>query len=183
MQVRQAFATRQQFDRDWMQYLDALEGLRSQGFPGEPVTTRRYEVLHRFIEGVCDAVSWRELSIIYASETTVTDPPTVESLRFKTRQLQRTIPKSAQPYDPRYAVRSRPHPFVPLPPNKLVVPQGVLPPPPQNNAPANQAAAPPAVRLHRWVPVSIVARRVTLLEIALLEITLANPSHQLSLKQ
>ena len=42
MQVRQAFATRQQFDRkDWMQYSDALEGLRSQGFPDEPVTTRR----------------------------------------------------------------------------------------------------------------------------------------------
>ena len=38
MQVRQAFATRQQFDsEDWMQYLDALEGLRSQGFPDEPL--------------------------------------------------------------------------------------------------------------------------------------------------
>ena len=40
MPVRQAFTTRQQSDRkDWMQYLDALEGLRSQGFPEEPVTT------------------------------------------------------------------------------------------------------------------------------------------------
>ena len=50
MQVRQAFTTRQQSDReDWMQHLDALEGLRSQGFPEEPVTTKRYEILQRFI--------------------------------------------------------------------------------------------------------------------------------------
>ena len=34
MQVRQAFQSRfQQKKEDWMQYLDALEGLRSQGFP------------------------------------------------------------------------------------------------------------------------------------------------------
>ena len=80
MQVRQAFATRQQSDRkDWMQYLDALEGLRSQGFPDEPVTAKRYEFLQRFIEGVRDdPILQRELSIIYASETTVTEPPTVE---------------------------------------------------------------------------------------------------------
>ena len=130
-----------------MQYLDALEGLRSQGFPDEPVTTRRYEILQRFIEGVRDAALRRIFSIIYASETTVTDPPTVESLRFTTRQLQRTRAKSAQPYDLRYAMRSRPHPFVPLPPNKMVVPQGILPPPPVNNSPVNQAAAPPASRM------------------------------------
>ena len=37
MQVRQAFTTRQQSDReDWMQYWDALEWLRSQGFPEDP---------------------------------------------------------------------------------------------------------------------------------------------------
>ena len=128
MQVRQAFATRQQSDReDWMQYLVALEGLRSQGFPDEPVTTKRYEILQRFIEGVRDPALRRELSIIYASESTVAEPPTVESLRFTTRQLQRTRPRSA-PYDPRYAMRSRPHPFAPLPPNKMVLPQGVMPP-------------------------------------------------------
>ena len=44
-------------------------------------------------------------------------------------------------------MRSRPHPFAPLPPNKMVLPQGVLPPPPVNNAPTNAAAAPPAARL------------------------------------
>ena len=78
----------------------------------------------------------------------MTDPPTVESLRFTTRQLQRTRHKSAQPYDPRYPIRSRPHPFVPLPPNKVVVPQGVLPPPPPaKKPPVNQPAASPAARL------------------------------------
>ena len=147
MQVRQAFATRQQSDReDWMQYLDALEGLRSQGFPGESVTTKRYEILQRFIDGVRDPALQRELSIIYASESTVTEPPTVESLRFTTRQLQRTRPRSA-PYDPRYAMRSRHHPFAPLPPNKMVLSQGVMPPPPASIAPLNQAAAQPTVRL------------------------------------
>ena len=144
------FASRQQSNReDWMQYVDALEGLRSQGFPDEPVNTKCYEILQRFIEGVRDADLRREFSIIEASETIVTDPPTVESLRFTTRQLQRTRPKSAQPYDPWYAVRSRPHPFVPLPHQNyiMVVPQGVLPPPPLTNAPVNQAAAPPAALL------------------------------------
>ena len=130
-----------------MQYLDALEGLRSQGFPDESVTSKRYELLQRFIEGVRDSVLRRELPILYASETTVTEPPTVASLRFTTRQLRRTRPKSVQPYDPQYAMRSRPHPFAPLPPNKMVLPQGVLHPPPTSNAPINQAAAPPAARL------------------------------------
>ena len=37
--------------------------------------------------------------------------------------------------------------FAPLPPNKMVFPQGVLPPPPANNAPTNLAAAPPVARL------------------------------------
>ena len=46
MQVRQAFQSRvQQEKEDWMQYLDALEGLRSQGFPQETITTKRYEIL------------------------------------------------------------------------------------------------------------------------------------------
>ena len=46
--VRQAFRLRNQLEKEGlMQYLDALEGLRSQGFPDEPITTRRYELLHR----------------------------------------------------------------------------------------------------------------------------------------
>ena len=57
MQVRQAFQSRiQQEKEDWMQYLDALEGLRSQGFPQEGITTKRYEILQRFMEGVRDPV-------------------------------------------------------------------------------------------------------------------------------
>ena len=133
-----------------MQYLDALEGLRSQGFPQETITTKRYEILQRFMEGVRDPVLRRELAIVYASEVFLTEPPTVESLRFTTRQLQRNRPKPTQPpqpYDPRLAMRSRPHPFAPLPPNKMVLPQGVIPPPPASNAPLNQAAAQPAARL------------------------------------
>ena len=55
--VRQAFRLRNQLEReDLMQYLDALEGLRSQGFRDEPITTRRYEILHRFMDGVSDPV-------------------------------------------------------------------------------------------------------------------------------
>ena len=99
--MRQAFTTRQQSDtEDWMQYLDALERLRSQGFPEEPVTTKRYEILQRFIEGIRDPVLRRELSNIYASEITFSEPSTLESLRFTTRQLQRIRPKSV-PYETR----------------------------------------------------------------------------------
>ena len=133
-----------------MQYLDALDGLRSQGFPQEAITTKRYENLQRFMEGVRDPALRRELAIVYASEAFLTEPPRVESLRFTTRQLQRNRPKPTQfpqPYDPRLAMRSRPHPFAPLPPNKMVLPQGVMPPPPASNDPPNQTAAPPAARL------------------------------------
>ena len=149
MQVRQTFQSRvQQEKEDWMQYLDALEGLRSQGFPQESITTKRYEILQRFMEGVRDPVLRRELAIVNASETFLTDSPTVESLRFTTRQLQRNRPKPTQPqqpYDPRLAMRSRPHPFVTLPPNKMAVPQGVLPPPaPPSNVPAAPAVIVPA---------------------------------------
>ena len=50
--VRQALRLRSQFEKeDLMQYSDALEGLRSQGFPDEPLTNRRYEILHRFMHG------------------------------------------------------------------------------------------------------------------------------------
>ena len=70
-----------------MQYLDALEGLRSQGFPDEPLTTRRYEIFHRFMDGVSDPVLQRELTVVY--EAYLTEPPTVESLRFTVQELQR----------------------------------------------------------------------------------------------
>ena len=113
---------------DWMQYLDALEDLRSQGFPQESITTKRSKILQRFMEGLREPVLRRELAIVYASESFLADPPTVKSLRFTTRQLQRNRPKATQkPHDPRLAMRS--HPFVPLQPIRMVLPQGVPPPP------------------------------------------------------
>ena len=38
-----------------MAFLDALQILRSKGFPDEDVTVRRYEILQRFISGVRSA--------------------------------------------------------------------------------------------------------------------------------
>ena len=100
------------------------------------------------MEGVRDPVLRRELAIVYDSESFLTDPPTVESLRFTTRQLQRNRPKPTQPpkpYDTMLAMRSRPHPFVPLPPIKMVMLQGVPPPPaPHSNTPAAPVVATPA---------------------------------------
>ena len=64
MQVRQAFMSRYQLEIDWIEYLDALEGLRSQGFPNEPITTNCYESMQRFIEGDRDTTLRRTLSII-----------------------------------------------------------------------------------------------------------------------
>ena len=67
-----------------MKYLDVLEELRNQGSPNEPNTTKSYEILQGFIEDVRDPALRSELSIIYASETTVTAPPIVEFLRSST---------------------------------------------------------------------------------------------------
>ena len=98
--VRQAFRLRSQLEReDLMQYLDALEGLRSQGFPDEPITTRRYEILHRFMDGVSDPVLQRELTVVLATEAYLADPPTVESFRFTVQELQRSRHQQ-QPRDP-----------------------------------------------------------------------------------
>ena len=97
MQVRQAFLSRaQQGKEDWMQSLEALEGLRSQKHLQESITTKRYEILQRFMEDVRHPVLRRELAIVYASESFLVDPPTVESLRFTTRQLQRNRLKANQ---------------------------------------------------------------------------------------
>ena len=98
--VRQAFRLRNQLEKGGlMLYLDALEGLRSQGFPDEPITTRRYEILHRFMDGVSDPVLQRELTVVFATEAYLADPPTVESLRFTVQELQRSRHQQ-QPRDP-----------------------------------------------------------------------------------
>ena len=131
MHVRQTLMARiPQEKEDWMQFLDVLEGLRTKGFPDEPIATRRYEMLQRFIDGVSDPTLRQELAVVYAAESYLTDPPTVESLRFTMRQLQRHRHTTSKHYDPRYAMRSRPHLFMP---GKMVhpapcLPQNLLPP-------------------------------------------------------
>ena len=78
IQIQQQFRTRNQSpDEDYMQYLDALEGLRSQGFPHEEVAVRRYEIMQRFIEGVRSFELKRNLALMYAQEQYVHTPPTV----------------------------------------------------------------------------------------------------------
>ena len=90
IQIQQQFRTRNQFhDEDYMQYLDALEGLRSQGFPNEEVAVRRYEIMQRFIEGVRSFELKRNLALMYAQEQYVDTPPTVEALRFTVKQYLR----------------------------------------------------------------------------------------------
>ena len=79
-----------------MQYLDALESLRTQGFPDEPVISRRYEILQRFMEGVRNGDLRRNLATMYAHEHYLNDPPTVEALRYATQQYMRTRGPPAQ---------------------------------------------------------------------------------------
>ena len=87
-----------------MQYLDALEGLRSQGYPNEEVTDRRYEIMQRFIEGVRNFELKRNLALMYAPEQYVEAPPTVEALRFTVQQYLRM----------RGSARSNNYPMIPL---------------------------------------------------------------------
>ena len=151
MHVRETYMSRvQQEKEDWMQNLDALEGLRTQRFPDEPITTKRYEILQRITDGVRDPTLRQELAVVYAAENFLTDPPTVESLRFTTRQLHRHRSLSAKPYHPRYAMRLRPHPFMP---SNLVhrapgIPQNILPPPQMqpNVKPAISQPSTPSVK-------------------------------------
>ena len=72
-----------------MQYLDALEGLRSQGYPNEEVTVRRNGFMQRFIEGVRNFELRRHRALMYAPEQYVEAPPTVEALRFTVQQYLR----------------------------------------------------------------------------------------------
>ena len=81
--IQQQFRTRNQ---DYMQYLDALDGLRSQGYPNEEVTVRRYGIMQRFIKGVRNFELKRNLALMYAPEQYVEAPPTVEALRFTVQQ-------------------------------------------------------------------------------------------------
>ena len=124
-----------------MQYLDALEGLRSQGYPNEEVTVRRYEIMQRFIEGVRNFELKRNLALMYAPEQYVETPPTVEGLRFTVQQNLRTrgssrpdnyqmAPPQQQPPQPNLQPK--------LPPAIPSLAQPAQKPPPQQPAPYRQ---------------------------------------------
>ena len=88
--IKQQFRTRNQNnEEDYMQYLDALGSLRSQGHPNEEVTVRRYEIMQRFIEGVRNFERKRNLALMYAPGQYVEAPPTVNALRFTVQQYLR----------------------------------------------------------------------------------------------
>ena len=114
MQSRHEFASRDQKpDEDHMKFLDALERLRLQAYPTEDMTSRRYEILQRFIEGVRNPDLRRNLATMYAHERYLQEPPTVEELRFATQQYLRTRgpTRDFQPYNrPAYPARNQPPP-------------------------------------------------------------------------
>ena len=137
IQIQQQFRTRNQSpDEDYMQYLDALEGLRSQGFPNEEVAVRRYEIMQKFIEGVRSYELKRNLALMYAQEQYVDKPPTVKALRFTVQQYLRM----------RGSTRSENYP----------APQQQQQPPvatnPQNQAQAQAPQAPNAQQLPQQPP-------------------------------
>ena len=134
-QIQQQFRTRNQSDNeDYMQYLDALEDLRSQGFPNEDVTVRRYEIMQRFIEGVRSFELKRNLALMYAQEQYVDTPPTVEALRFTVQQYlhmrgpirSENYPAPQQHQEPLLASHQNPIPAAaPQAPNGQLPPQPV----------------------------------------------------------
>ena len=139
IQIQQKFCTRNQSpDEDYMQYLDALEGLRSQGFPNEEVAVRRYEIMQKFIEGVRSFELKRNLALMYAQEQYVDTPPTVEALRFTVQQYLRM----------RGAARSESYPtpqqhqqqFPPAAANQQNQPQAPAPQPPNAQQPQQPSA-------------------------------------------
>ena len=136
IQIQQQFRTRNQSpDEDYMQYLDALEGLCSQGFPNEEVAVRRYENMQRFIEGVRSFELKRNLALMYAQEQYVDTPPTVEAFRFTVQQYLRMrgstrpetipVPSQQQLQQPAPANQQNqlPAPTAQAPPNAQQIPQ------------------------------------------------------------
>ena len=55
--------------------MDALESLRTKGFPDEDLVTRRYEIMQKFIAGVRSVEVHGALAAKYAEEKYVTEPP------------------------------------------------------------------------------------------------------------
>ena len=88
--IQQPLRTRNQSsEEDYLQYLDSLEGLRSQGYPKEEATVRRYEIMQRFIEGVGNFELKPNLALMFAPKEYVEAPPTVETLCFTVQQYLR----------------------------------------------------------------------------------------------
>ena len=125
-----------------MQYLDALEGLRSQGYPNEEVTVRRYEIMQKFIEGVRNFELKRNITLMFAQEGNVETPPTVEALRFTVQQYLRKRGSNrsenyqmAQPQQPQPPPPNQQPKLPPAFPPPMQQPQQV---PPQQQAPYRQ---------------------------------------------
>ena len=127
--IQELFRTRNQnSEEDYMQYLDALEGLRSQGYQNEEVTLRRYEIMQRFIEGARNFELKRNLALMYAPEQYVEAPPTVEALRFTVQQYLHMRGSSR-------------------PENYQMAPQQPQKPPQSNQQPKQTLAVPPPAQL------------------------------------
>ena len=127
--IQQQFRTRSQTsDGDYMQYLAALEGLRSQGFPNEKVAVRRYEIMQKFNDGVSNFGMKRNLALMYAQEKYVEEQPTVEALRFTVQQYRRMCGSALTDYN-------QAAPQQPVPPqNQSISVQHQPVPPPVPNA-------------------------------------------------
>ena len=132
-----------------MQYLDALEGLRSQGYPNEEVTVRRYEIMQRFIEGVRNFELKRNLALMYAPEQYVETPPTVEALRFTVQQYLRM----------RGSTRSDNYPMIPPPQQQANIPQPNQSPVAPTPAQKMQQQQPPQPAAYQQQPMPPAAYR------------------------
>ena len=141
--IQQQFRTRNQNnEEDFMQYLDALGGLRSQCYPNEEVNVRRYEIMQKFIEGVRNFELKRNLALMYAQEQYVETTPTVEALRFTVHYYLR-MRGSNRPENYQMAQPQQPQP--PPPNQQPKLPPAIPPPmqqpkqmPPQQQAPSRQ---------------------------------------------
>ena len=141
--LHQQFRTRNQNnEEDYMQYLDALDCLRSHGYPNEEVTVRRYEIMQRFIEGVRYFELKRNLALMYAPEQYVEAPPTVEALHFTVQQYLRmrgsSRPDNYQMGPPQQQQPPQPNQQPKLSPTIPPPAQPAQPPPHQPPAPYRQ---------------------------------------------
>ena len=59
-----------------MQFLDALESLRSKRYPEDTATRRSYEIMQRFIQGVQSSEFHRVLVEKFSEAKFMEEPPT-----------------------------------------------------------------------------------------------------------